>query len=137
MNNLTGLFSTWILIFFDNPYLDPNCWEQNERVTREENEKLAKPFSMRELKEVVFSMETNTTPGPDHIPVEFFQSRWDIIKDDLFGLLLEFSRHELDIGRLNYGVIALIPKIKDASKIRQHRPICLLNVNFKIRCNKK
>jgi hypothetical protein len=117
--------------------LDPDCWEQNERVTREENEKLAKPFSMRELKEVVFSMETNTTPGPDHIPVEFFQSRWDIIKDDLFGLLLEFSRHELDIGRLNYGVIALIPKIKDASKIRQYRPICLLNVNFKIRCNKK
>jgi hypothetical protein len=33
---------------------------------------------------------------------------------------------------LNYGVITLIPKIKEASKIQQYRPICLLNVSYKI-----
>jgi hypothetical protein len=38
----------------------------------------------------------------------------------------------LDIARLNYGVITLIPKVKDANNVRQYRPICPLNVSFKI-----
>jgi hypothetical protein len=33
---------------------------------------------------------------------------------------------------LNFGVITLIPKKEDAVQIQQYRPICLLNVSFKI-----
>jgi hypothetical protein len=33
---------------------------------------------------------------------------------------------------LNFGVITLLPKIKEATKIQQYRPICLLNVSFKV-----
>jgi hypothetical protein len=45
--------------------------------------------------------------------------------------------HELHTGEvplfsLNFGVITLIPKVKEANKIQQYRPICLLNVSFKI-----
>jgi hypothetical protein len=40
--------------------------------------------------------------------------------------------HKLDLGRHNYGIITLIPKMKEASKIQQYMPICLLNVSFKI-----
>ena len=47
-------------------------------------------------------------------------------------MFLEFEIHNLDLGRLNYGVITLIPKLKEATKIQQYRPICLLNVSFKI-----
>jgi hypothetical protein len=32
---------------------------------------------------------------------------------------------------LSFGIITLVPK-KEALKIQQHRPICLLNVSFKI-----
>lgn len=39
---------------------------------------------------------------------------------------------ELELWRLNYGLISLIPKIKDANVIKQFRPICLLNVSFKL-----
>jgi hypothetical protein len=38
----------------------------------------------------------------------------------------------LDIQRLNYWVITLVPKIKEAFTIKQFRSICLLNVDFKI-----
>jgi hypothetical protein len=38
----------------------------------------------------------------------------------------------LDITRLNYGVITLIPKVKDVNNVKQYMPICLLNVSFKI-----
>jgi hypothetical protein len=36
------------------------------------------------------------------------------------------------LKRLNYGVIILLQKIKEANNIRQYRPICLLIVDFKI-----
>ena len=39
---------------------------------------------------------------------------------------------QLDLKRLNFGVITLIPKIKDANSIKQFLTICLMNVSFKI-----
>ncbi len=44
----------------------------------------------------------------------------------------DFHKGLVDIDRLNFGVINLIPKIKDAAHIQKYRPICLLNVSFKI-----
>ena len=37
-----------------------------------------------------------------------------------------------DLFRLNFSKIVLLPKIKEAERIQQFRPICLLNVSFKI-----
>jgi hypothetical protein len=39
---------------------------------------------------------------------------------------------QLELFRLNFGEIILLPKINQAEKIQQYRPICLLNVSFKI-----
>ena len=39
---------------------------------------------------------------------------------------------KLDIGRFNYGIITLLTKVKEANSIKQYRPICLLNVIYKI-----
>jgi hypothetical protein len=36
------------------------------------------------------------------------------------------------LKRLKYVVITLVPKVKEANSIKQYRPICLLNVDFKI-----
>jgi hypothetical protein len=77
-------------------------------------------------------MEVNTGPGPDHIPIEFYQACWEGVKTDLCNLFSELWENKLDLGRLNYGVITLIPKLKEATMIKQYRPICLLNVSFKI-----
>jgi hypothetical protein len=35
------------------------------------------------------------------------------------------------VSRINYGVITLLPKVIDAEKIQQYRPICLLNCLYK------
>jgi hypothetical protein len=47
-------------------------------------------------------------------------------------LFYEFHDGRLPIHSLNFGVITLLPKIADAAWIQQYRPICLLNVSFKI-----
>lgn len=44
----------------------------------------------------------------------------------------DYYMGRLDIARLNYGVITLLPKVQDVRNIKQFRPICLLNVSFKI-----
>ena len=44
----------------------------------------------------------------------------------------DFENQNLDLGRLNYGTITLLPKTKEANKIQQYMPICLLNVIYKI-----
>jgi hypothetical protein len=93
---------------------------------------LTRPFDMEEIREVVFSMKHNRAPGPDNIPAEFFQEFWHTIKTDLFNLFQDFYAGTLNIERLNYGLLILIPKVPNAADIKAFRPICLLNVCYKI-----
>jgi hypothetical protein len=37
--------------------LDPDCWDQDEKVNNEENEALIRPFSEEEIKKVVMNMK--------------------------------------------------------------------------------
>jgi hypothetical protein len=80
----------------------------------------------------IFDMKHNKAPGPDGFPVEFYQLFWDVVKQDLMSLFYEFYTGRLPIHSLNFGVITLLPKITDATRIQQYRPICLLNVLFKV-----
>lgn len=77
-------------------------------------------------------MEKNKATGPDKIPIEFYQSCWGIVKNDIVQLFDDFFNHKVDIARINYGLITLLPEIKEASKIQQFRPICLLNCLYKL-----
>jgi hypothetical protein len=77
-------------------------------------------------------MEHNSAPGPYGFPAEFYQVFWEIIKDDLMTLFKEFHNGTFPLFSLNFGIIVLLPKRADAKQIQQYRPICLLNVSFKI-----
>jgi hypothetical protein len=43
-----------------------------------------------------------------------------------------FQKGELPLFNLKFGTIILLPKKENATQIQQYRPICLLNVSFKI-----
>src|SRR5438128_12338359 len=101
-------------------------------VSDEENAFLTAPFTEDEVWKAVFQMEHNKAPGPDGFPAEFYQNFWEVIKPDLMELFGFLHAGQLDLFRLNFGEIILLPKINDAERIQQYRPICLLNVSFKI-----
>jgi hypothetical protein len=61
-----------------------------------------------------------------------FHVFWEVIKYDLIALFEDFHRHSLSVHSLSFGVITLIPKKDNATKIQNYRPIFLLNVSFKI-----
>jgi hypothetical protein len=98
----------------------------------EENTFLTKEFTEEEVKHAVFQMEHNKAPGPDGFPAEFYQVFWEVIKEDLMAVFRDFHSGELPLHRLNFGIITLLPKNKEAKQIQQYRPICLLNVSFKV-----
>jgi len=102
------------------------------QVSPEENDILISPFTESEVRDAVFQMEHNKAPGPDGFSAEFYQVFWGVIKDDLLSLFANFHREALDLHSLNFGIITLIPKVNNAIKIQQYRPICVLNVSFKI-----
>lgn len=77
------------------------------------------------------SMKENSTPGPNGFSVSFFKKFWDIIKWDMLKMFQDFWDEHLDIKRLNFGVITLVPKLKEAKTIKQYRLICSLNVDYK------
>jgi hypothetical protein len=102
------------------------------QVTGEENNLLIQPFSEEEVREAIFQMEHNKAPSPDGFPTEFYQACWDIIKSGLMALFIDFHAGNLPLYSLNFGNVILLLKCREATHIKQFRPICLLNVSFKI-----
>lgn len=112
--------------------LSPDFWGEVNRVSQRENEELIKPFISDELEVVVKGMRDGSALGPDGFSALFFKFFWGEIKGPLLEMLQDLREGNLDLARLNYGIITLIPKIKGAVNIRQFRPIFLINVVYKI-----
>ena len=102
------------------------------QVSSLENAFLVAPFTEKEIRDAIFDMDHNKAPGPDGFPAEFYQQFWDVIKGDLMQMFHDLHNGDLPLFSLNFGVITLLPKTQEASKIQQYRLICLLNVSFKI-----
>lgn len=98
-------------------HIDSDLWEANEILSVQDNDDLTKPFTMEEIKHALFSMKPDKALGPDNIPIEFFQAAWPIVSSDIFNMFQEFHKGTLEVQRLNYGIITLLPKLSGADKI--------------------
>jgi len=75
------------------------------------------PFNKEEIREVVFGLGVEKSPGPDGFPILFFQKFWDHIKSDITSLFGQLYNGNMDLQCLNYALIALILKQEGASLI--------------------
>jgi mannosylglycoprotein endo-beta-mannosidase len=106
-------------------------WDASQCVSLEENCRMAITFTDRDLDEVLAQTKTETAPGPDGLPVAFFKSFWNLVRPLILGILNDFTLGRVDISRLNFGVLSLLPKVPGADSIKLFRPIALINVIFK------
>jgi hypothetical protein len=111
--------------------LGEEFWLEKGRLSDEEAQELIKPFTIKELEGALKDMDVNASPGPDGRPVGFYREFWQEIKLIVLEMLQDLYRGELNLSRLNFGMISLIPKIKEGNTIKQYRPICLLNIDYK------
>jgi hypothetical protein len=112
--------------------LDQTQTDDIPQVSMEENGLLTAPYSEDEVMKAIFLMEHNKALGPDGFPAKFYQTFWDTIKADLLDMFSVLHAGQLELFCLNFGVVILLPKVYDAERIQQYRPICLFNVSFKI-----
>jgi hypothetical protein len=112
--------------------MDESRIDDIPQVSQEENTILTSPYTEEEVRKAVFQMEHNKVPDPDGFPAEFYQTFWDTIKGDLMDLFVELHDGQLELFRINFGEIILLPKVNEAEQIQQYRSICLLNVCFKM-----
>lgn len=115
-----------------NVSLGEDFWDNSEKVTSEENDLLQARFSEEEIKEALFNCYAEGAPSPDGLSFIFYQKFWDLIKTDLLNLFHDFRNGTLDLFRLNFALVTLIPKEDEARDMRKFRPISLTNCSFKI-----
>src|ERR1041385_5174411 len=76
----------YITKFYKNLFGQSDCntitlqMERTVGVSNRDIEKLTEPFTEKEVKEVVFNMAHNKSPGPDGFNAEFYQHFWEVIK---------------------------------------------------------
>jgi hypothetical protein len=75
-------------------------------------------------------MEHNKTSGPDGFPAKFGLNFWEVIKTDMLELFSSLHVGQVDLFHLlNFGDIIVLPKVNEAERIQQHRPICLIYIS--------
>jgi hypothetical protein len=88
--------------------------------------------SHQEIKNAVFALNKDSAPGPDGFGAFFFQQYWEIVKNDVCNAVLEFFTTSWILPGFNSNIIALLPKVVNATSIDQYRPIAMANFKFKI-----
>lgn len=113
-------------------HLATDFWEEEDKVRDEECAMLDAPFSEEEIREAIFSCYPEGAPGPDGLPILFYQKFLHLVKGDVVAMFSDFYSGKLDLYRFNFALVTLIPKVENASNMKQFRPISLLNCSFKM-----
>jgi hypothetical protein len=89
------------------------------------------PFYETEVAKAITGMKSDSASSPNNFTVIFFKKLWMYVKNGIMNMVKDFNMNKLDLKRLNFGIITLVPKVQEANTLKQYRPISLLNVDFK------
>ncbi|GJV31218.1 hypothetical protein Tco_1391618 [Tanacetum coccineum] len=85
----------------------------------------------QEIKDAIFSMGNDKSPGPDGFTAAFFKEAWDIVANNVILAVREFFVNGKLLKELNHTIIALVPKVASPSRVNDFRPTSYCNVLFK------
>ncbi|VFQ82076.1 unnamed protein product [Cuscuta campestris] len=93
---------------------------------------LTKEVEIQEVREALYSIGNNKSPGPNGYTAAFFKEIWNIAGQTLFEAVSEFFRSGKLLKQFNHVIVVLIPKVKDNPGVKDFRPIACSNVVYKI-----
>lgn len=85
-------------------------------------------FYKDEIKRALFQMEKINLIHLTIFVLNSIKVVGGIIRKDIIEVFEEFHSEKINVSKINYDIISLLPKVKEASKIQQYRPIFLLIV---------
>ena len=77
-------------------------------VNKEQREQLAAKFTEKEVKEAMWSIDGNKSPGPYEYGSPFFKDNWEIVGKDVVKGVMEFFRTKKMLTGMNDTTITLI-----------------------------
>jgi exonuclease III len=105
---------------------------QNSRLNDRQRESLETNLTIAELDESIKAMNSKTAGGPDGVGVPVLKKFWKFFRVPLW----KYSNDMMQVGSMSpsfkTSTIKLIPKKGDSTKIKNWRPISLLNVSYKV-----
>lgn len=101
-------------------------------ISTEGSSMLIAPIHERELREAIYSIHNDSSPGPDGMGAAFFKQHWINLKDLMLKAYNEALQTGEFIKEINHTFISLIPKVKKPDRIEEYRPIACCNVTYKI-----
>ncbi|GKD30741.1 hypothetical protein Tco_1241519 [Tanacetum coccineum] len=102
---------------------------------------MVKPITPQEVKEAIFSMGNDKSPGPNGYTTAFFKEAWDIISNNVILAAQEFFINGKLLKQLNHTIITLIPKVKSLVHLVFHQRMidwimeCVTTISFSININ--
>jgi hypothetical protein len=129
--NLTPLNDNSIAEFL-GPEICMSSVVKNAKLTDPEKNLLLNEFSLREMDESVKEAKAATAGGPDGIGNACIKKLWPYIRKPLTSFANECIRRGSLTDNFRTASIKLILKKGDLSKIKNWRPISLLNCLYKV-----
>ncbi|MCI07579.1 cysteine-rich receptor-like protein kinase, partial [Trifolium medium] len=105
---------------------------QFQSLSAEDNLILMAPFTIDEVRDVIWSSDGNKSPGPDGFNFNFMKVCWEIIKGDILDFLHEFYSSATLPKAITASFLTLIPKKDHPQALSDYRPICLVSSLYKI-----
>ncbi|GJV80412.1 RNA-directed DNA polymerase, eukaryota [Tanacetum coccineum] len=101
-------------------------------ISLDQQTELESAVSKEEVKKAVWDCGSDKSPGPDGFSFGFYRKFWSCIENDVFAAVNYFFTFG-DIPKgCNSCFIALIPKVHDATLVKDFRPISLIGSIYKI-----
>lgn len=97
----------------------------------EQQLELIQPYTEKDVKQAIFSIDSNKSPCPDGYGSGFYKATWSVIGQEVTNAVLQFFENGKLLQQINSTIISLIPKVENPQNASQFRPISCCNVLYK------
>ncbi|KAJ9547121.1 hypothetical protein OSB04_019664 [Centaurea solstitialis] len=117
-----------------DPLVEPSIQSDlfQNSLTLSESLHMIRPILDEEIKWAVFNIGNDKAPGPDGYSSKFFKSAWSVIGKDVLIAVHNFFYSGRLLSELNHTLLCFIPKVPNATRVTDFRPISCCNVLYKV-----
>ncbi|XP_010667214.1 uncharacterized protein LOC104884289 [Beta vulgaris subsp. vulgaris] len=100
-------------------------------LSQEESQTLLSSITDQEIRDAIFDVANDKSPGPDGVPLEFYKLHWENIGPSVRLAIKRFFTTGHILHEWNKTLLVLIPMVTPPKEVSQFRPISLCNVIYK------